>query len=160
MTVIITRFTKSKGILTKKISLNKDGTVHKDSSECRMSNGYGQRVQVDGIVGLAAEIATVKSNQAITLGPMLKHLPDKVRVTVKSKLNGSTAHDVIARSRTFIEYAQNQRSFMLLDHDAGDMPDEVADKVQAAGGFWVALVGAAPALRGVGRVERRSTSAG
>jgi hypothetical protein len=51
-------------------------------------------------------------------------------------------------------------AYALLDHDRKTMPDDVARKMDAAGGFWAAIVSVAPGLAGAARVTRQSTSAG
>jgi hypothetical protein len=52
----LTVFTKSDGPLTKHISLNGDGAVKSDGSECRMSRGRARRARLAGVHDLAKPI--------------------------------------------------------------------------------------------------------
>jgi hypothetical protein len=66
--------------------------------------------------------------------------------------------DIIARTGANITY--NGPAFVLLDFDSKGMPAAVAAELQRLGGFWPVLVTVLPALGGVARVTRRSTSSG
>jgi hypothetical protein len=44
----ITLFTKVDGVLTKRISLTKDGKPHSDGSACRMATGHARRLRLAG----------------------------------------------------------------------------------------------------------------
>jgi hypothetical protein len=153
-------FSKSDGPLTKRISLGPDGKVISDGSACVMSRGKARRVKLSSLQELADWIGSLAANQALTLGPLRPDLPDEVEVTTKSKLNGASRPDLIARAQDFIGFCPGKPAFMLLDHDTKGMTGEVRRRIAALGGFWPALTSVMPALKGVSRVVRRSTSAG
>jgi hypothetical protein len=157
----ITLFTKSDGPLTKLISLSADGSIKSDSGACLMARGDARRVHVANVKQLAALIEQVHPNQAIALGALRPGLPDEVEVVTKAKLLHAIAQpDVIARTGDAIVYREGQPAFALLDFDTKGMPPEVAAELEHLGGFWEALLSVLPILRVVGRVTRRSTSAG
>lgn len=156
----LTLFTKSNGPLTKRISLAEDGSVISDGSACIMPSGIARRVEIDDVEELESVIEEVRRNQAIALGALRADLPAKVKVVTKQKLSGTTEPDVIARTSEFIDYRSGQPALALLDFDTKGMPPAPVAEVERRGGFRSALVSALPALRGVARVTRRSTSAG
>ena len=150
-------FTKTKGPLTKRISLNEDGTLNSDGSACTMARGTARRVKLAGVAELAALIGQLHSSQAIALGALRADLPDEVTIVAKDKLNGT---DAIARTAANIQYRPGQPAFALLDFDQKGMPAAVSARLADLGGFWPALVSVMPALADVDRVTRGSTSAG
>jgi hypothetical protein len=152
-------FTKANGPLTKRITLNPDGTLHSDGSSCVMASGEARRVLLDGVSDLALLIDQVRSDQALGLGRLAPSLPDHVSVVAKRHLGTRPAQ--IARTRTYLVYADGQPAAMLFDHDAKSMPQAVRETVREAGGFLAALALVVPGLRdGIGLVSRLSTSAG
>ena len=153
----LTVFTKTKGPLTKRIALAKDGSIVSDGSACNMAHGRAYRKRIAGVEQLAELIEGLKSNQAIALGALRGDLPDDVEVTTKYKLNGDE-RDVIARTANDISYEKARPALVLFDLDTKGMPAEVAARL--AGGYWEALTTVAPALGAAARVIRRSTSAG
>lgn len=50
--ITLSVFSKTKGILTKRISLNDDGGLEKDASSCAMSHGSYQRQEVSDLGAL------------------------------------------------------------------------------------------------------------
>ena len=159
----ITALTKTGGPLTKRIALAQDGSLHSDGSACVMSRGSAQRARFDDLATFADRIGTLASHEAIALGVLRQGLPDNVQIDTKKKLeelNGSAAPDLIARTGDHIIYRPGQPALALIDIDTKGMPDAVADRIKAAGGFWSALVSVLPELETAGRVVRRSTSAG
>ena len=157
----ITTLTKTGGPLTKRISLASDGTLHSNGSACVMSAGSAQRAQFDDLASFAGFIARLAPHEAIALGALRDDLPDRVKITTKSALNG-THHrpDLIARSADHIIYRPGQPALALIDIDTKGMPDHVRDNIHAIGGYWAALLSVLPELATIGRVVRRSTSAG
>jgi hypothetical protein len=153
-----TIFTKANGPLTKHICLTADGSVKSDGSACVMSRGIAQRIQISNLQALASLIERMRSDQAIALGALRTDLPNKVQVVTKGQLNGQPG--VIARTGADIMFRNEKPALALLDFDLKGMPPEVAAEIQRRGGFWAALVSVLPALRSVGYVSRRSTSAG
>jgi hypothetical protein len=108
------------GLLSKRIFLE-DGEVVADGSECRMARGTAWRVKLNGVASLAELINTMRSDEALTLGRLRAGLPDQCRVIVKDKLNGALPPDVIARTTDFLQFADRQPAYMLIDHDTKHM---------------------------------------
>jgi hypothetical protein len=160
----ITAFSKSDGPLTKRISLAPDGSIRSDGSQCIMARGTAQRVVIAHMQELATLIGGLRSNQALGLGSLQAGLPDRVKITAKrflDKLNGAAERpDIIARTGGHIVFRPGQPALALLDFDSKGIPPDVATKLDQLGGFWKAIVTVCAELANVGRVVRRSTSAG
>ena len=159
----ITVLAKSNGPLTKRISLAPDGFIQSDGNQCIMAFGTARRVEIASVHDLAAVIASLQSNEALTLGQLRADLPEQVEIVTKSrldKLNGVARPEVIARTGDYIVFQPGRLTFALLDFDTKGMPPHVAAKLDALGDFWSAIVSVCPALANVARVTRRSTSAG
>ena len=156
----ITVLTKSGGPLTKRISLGADGAIKSDGSACVMASGEARRMPIANAEQLAALIGGLAPNQAITLGRLRPGLVDVVQIVTKSRLNGGTAPNVIARTADNIVFETSEPAWALLDYDRKGMPPDVMAKIERRGGFWGAIVDVVPALAKVARVERASTSAG
>jgi hypothetical protein len=157
----ITVFTKSGGLLTKRISLSGDDSIKSDSSDCRMARGDARRVRVANAKELATIIERIRSNQAIGLGTLRPDLPDEVEVVTKAKLANSVARTaLIARTGDNIIFRKDEPAFALLDFDTKGMPPGIAAEPKRRGGFLDAMKSVLPALGGVATVTRRSTSAG
>jgi Family of unknown function (DUF5906) len=153
----ITIFTRRGGKLSKRIKLGDDGRLV-ITPAAAMTSGSARRAPIADVRELAAVIERLDCDEAIALGALRTDLPDQVKVVIKDKLNGAAG--VIARTGDFIRYQQRRPAFVLLDFDLKGMPREVDARLDALGGFWEALVAVLPALRDVGHVIRRSTSAG
>jgi hypothetical protein len=154
----ITLFAKSSGPLTKRISLEADGSIRSDGSACVMARGLARRIHLTAASDLGALIERLKPNEAIALGALRAGLSDPVQVVTKQKLNG--APDAIARTGADIIYRKGQAALALLDFDTKGMPRDVTTAMARHGGYWSALVAVLPALQTAARVMRRSTSAG
>jgi putative DNA primase/helicase len=151
------------GSLSKRISLRPDGSVNSDASPCRMTNGEAWRVHHAGLAGFADHLDRFQSSEALVLGSLVAGLPDRVEIRTKAaleRLNGHIAPGIIARTQGAIVFNAGTPALLLLDFDTGGMPDEVRDEIARRGGFWSTLVSVLPALAGVGRVVRPSTSFG
>ena len=61
----LTVFKKTRGILTKRISLLKSGKISADGSECRMGEGRAYRTKLDSIDALATLIEKMPANEAL-----------------------------------------------------------------------------------------------
>jgi hypothetical protein len=153
-------FTKSGGPLTKRISLNDDGSTKSDGSGCLMPRGTAARTPIIDIAELGGMISALRPNQAIALGALRSDLPDQVRVVTKRELSGHAATDVIARTADSIHYRAGQPGFGLFDYDTKGMPADVEARLKAHGKYWTALCQVLPGLSGASYVRRRSTSAG
>lgn len=171
----ITGLAKADGLLTKRITLAPDGSLHSDGSACVMSEGRAGRVAFDNLEAFADCIASLAPNEAIALGRLRDGLPNQVEIVTKDRLealkqgkatsarlslSGSVRPDVIARTGDYISYRPEKPALALIDVDTKGLPSTVKDKIGAIGGFWPALVSVLPELESTGRVMRRSTSAG
>ena len=158
--VEITVFRKKDGVLSKRISLDKEGNVKSDGSECRMAEGSARRVKLKSVDALADLIEQMPSEEALALGQLRTELPEKVKVILARDLNGKIPADVIARTTEYLRFEPGGPAYMLLDHDLKGQPREVADKLKELGGFWKAVIRVVPEIAKAARVTRRSTSAG
>jgi hypothetical protein len=153
-------FTKANGPLTKRISLV-DGKVVSDGSPCRMGRGRARRVRLAGLEDLKALIDKgLASNEAPALGALRADLGDEVEIATKKELANAPRNGAIARTAANIRYVEDRPALGLFDYDTKGMPDEIAAKIEALGGFWKALVFVLPPLAATGYVIRRSTSSG
>lgn len=142
----ITVFSKDSGLLTKRITLNDDGSLSIDGSACKMSRGSVRTEKFDGLQGLADLICSLKQNEALALANTPRQ---PGRVVAKDLLVAGM--NAVARSNQEFRYAQAP-GVALLDADrpkdgtrAPDL-DEVMPKVL-------------PAWDGLGMVVTASTSA-
>jgi hypothetical protein len=156
----ITLITKrdTPALMSKRISLDGEGNVKSDGSECRMISGTAARALVATASALAQIIANCRSNQAIALGALKAELLASVAVTIPNRLDMHPG--AITRSRSYIDYRPGVPAWCLIDFDTKGMPDEVKTKIDAAGGMWNALLTVAPEFANAARVSRASTSAG
>jgi hypothetical protein len=158
----ITKFSRSDGPLTKRISLGPDGSVRSDSSRCTMAHGAAQRVAIADMRELASLIGILRSHEAPALGSLQADLPDRVDIATKrilEKLNGSAAPHIIARTGDHFVLRPGRPALALLDFDAKGMPPHMAVKLDELGGFWSGIVSVCPVLAKVARLVRCSTRA-
>ena len=153
----VTVFDKTGGILTKRISLSKDGTLIKDGSACSMKSGTAKRVPITDVHDYAKLIERLKPYQALALGVIREGFDGGVNVVVKKKLNGQA--NTIARSGDYIVFRPKQPALALLDYDSEGASEKIKKRVREEG-FWEVLCSVQPALEGTGRVVRYSTSSG
>jgi hypothetical protein len=157
----ITVFRKSNGVLSKRISLNRNGKAKADGSACRMVEGTAVRqVLKDGVESLADLIDDLGSDEALALGRLRPGLSDKLKVIRKRKLNKQTPRDTVARTGEYLIFPPGKPAVMLLDHDCKNMPGEIATKLSGAGGFWSVLTSVIPEFADAECLHRRSTSSG
>jgi hypothetical protein len=145
-------------LMSKRISLDGDGKLKSDGSECLMTTGTAARAFAGSASALACLVADCHSNQAIALGALKADLPESVTVTIPNRLDKHPG--AITRSRNWIDYRPGVPAWCLIDFDTKGMPKEVSDRIDAAGGMWQALLTVAPELVSAARVSRASTSAG
>jgi hypothetical protein len=158
----LTRLEKDGGPLTKRISLDANGKLHSDSSDCRMVHGWAERLPLADMGDLGAVIGPMPSNQAIALDTLNPRLPDRCEILTKpqlAKLNGASTH-IICRSRDNIDFVPGARAVALLDFDSKQMPPAVRQRFNGLGGFLPALTTSIPNLAHIGMVLRASTSSG
>jgi hypothetical protein len=141
----ITLFAKFSGPLTKRISLEPDGSIRSDGSACLMARGSACRIHLTAASDLGTLIERLKPNEAIALGALRDGLSDPVQVVTKHKLNG--AANVIARTGADIIYRKGQPALALLDFDSKGMPRDVTTAMVQHGGYWPALAAVLPALQ-------------
>ncbi|WP_407120060.1 hypothetical protein [Bradyrhizobium sp. STM 3561] len=145
-------------LMSKRLSLNDDGSLNSDGSKCWMSKGIAARALAATAAMLARIIVACRSNQAIALGSMAKNIAAPVHIVTKDRINENPG--CIARTRDFINYRSGVPSWVLIDFDTKGMPPEVKVKIDASGGMWECLLKIAPGLARAARVSRSSTSAG
>jgi hypothetical protein len=127
----ITLITKrdTPALMSKRISLDGEGNVKSDGSECRMISGTAARALVATASALAQIIANCRSNQAIALGALKVELLASVAVTIPNRLDMHPG--AITRSRSYIDYRPGVPAWCLIDFDTKGMPDEVKTKIEA-----------------------------
>jgi hypothetical protein len=156
----LTVFAKCGGPLTKRISLNPDGSLVSDGSACVMSAGTAQRFEF-GDIGLLAElIEQLTARHAIALGALRNDVLTPADVVTKHKVNGAGRPDIIARTNEYLVYHKDKPAITLIDFDAKGIPIEVRDEIDEVGDPWPALTMVMPALGGTAHLIRSSTSAG
>ena len=154
----ITLFSKLHGPLTKRISLEADGSLRSDGSACVMAHGAAGRAHIASVSEFGGLIERLRPNEAIALGALRAGLAEQVQVVTKQKLMG--APNAIARTGADILYRKGTLALALLDFDTKGMPADVVAALRRHGGYWPALLAVLPDLQTVARVTRRSTSAG
>ncbi len=153
-------FAKTDGPLTKRIRLDDTGAVKSDGSACVMTTGEAWRTPIKGVGNLGELIGGMGANQAIALGSLRPGLPHRVQIRTRRALNGDPRPDAIARTAQNILFRTGEPGFALIDYDSKGMTPEVAERLDREGGFWPALMTILPALKGIARLRRASTSAG
>jgi hypothetical protein len=157
----LTAIAKVDGFLSKALYLDGEGRLCSDSSECVMQAGLAKRIFPNSMAALADDINQMQPEHAWTLGSLAEGVPDLCEVTTCRRLNGSERPpNLIVRTRDFFSFRAGAPALALLDHDGKGMPAEVKAWLEAAGGFWPAILGIIPQLARTARVTRASTSAG
>jgi hypothetical protein len=152
------------GLLSKRIAPDPAGEPVSDGSACAMSAGKARRATASGanatgaMQGLADALNGLAPSQALALGSLRSDLPDAVAITITGKED--EARGLVSRTRRYFDYAPGAPALLLLDFDRKGLPAAVAQRIEAAGGFWAALCEVCPALADAASVERPSTSAG
>src|SRR6266404_827371 len=145
-------------LMSKRIFFDEGGNLQSDASECRMVHGTAARALAATATDLAKIIASCGSDQAIVLGSLKDEFADCVEVTVPNKLDRHPG--AITRSRNFVDYRPGSPAWALIDFDTKGIPEDVAARIESAGGMWGALLAVAPELAAGARVSRVSTTAG
>ncbi|MCI5209017.1 MAG: hypothetical protein D3910_09515, partial [Candidatus Electrothrix sp. ATG2] len=118
--VSFTLMSKAEGILTKRVKLN-NGSVEKDSSECRMSRGQAETVRMEP-EKFGPFLQGLQSNQALVHGVSAF---DKAGIVsgkrLKTKPGESPQADeqglpIISRTKDFFHYPDGP-GLLMLDHD-------------------------------------------
>lgn len=164
VTATVTVYTKSNGILSKRISMGADGKPFPDGSECRMARGTAVNTAVASVREFADLINGMKPEQALSLGRIITGVgaaePYKSVYCVARGMLNSNDPATIARTQDFIRYVAGEPGFMLIDFDQKGMPPEVRARLATMGGVWPAILNVCPALAGAACAGRHSTSSG
>jgi hypothetical protein len=157
----ITIFTKSGGVLSKRIHLV-DGEISNDSSACAMGSGAARRVQINlnHIATLADLINGLGPREAYALGRLKEDLPDHVRIVVADKLADLRGKPgVAARTKEHLVFVEGAAAVCLLDVDVKGVNEDARRRIKERG-VWAALCDVVPPLANAARVIRHSTSHG
>jgi len=154
----ITRVRKANnGLLCKRIALDADGRPSSDGSPCRMWAGTATRVEITDACGLADLITGLDSAEALILGD---HVAEEATIRLAEDSEANTVRGLFGRTLSTFRFRPGEPAVCLLDFDRKGMPQAVADRLDAVGGFEGAIAELLPDLSGYARVIRASTSAG
>jgi hypothetical protein len=158
MTIEVTLFRKDGGGILSKVIRLVNGEVVADKAACAMVHGYAERRHLNGLVSFARLLDRFPPHECLTLGALIDSLPDRVPIVTKREVvPGSGA---VARTAQNIRYRKGRGAAVLIDFDSKGMPACVAERIEALGGVWGALVSICPELADAAHVIRRSTSSG
>lgn len=157
--VELVQFIKDRGPLTKRLSLDADGKLTADSSQCHMTRGVMARLPLNDWRDFADTLEQTPRNVAYALGRLREDLPDNVPLVVSGGQSADLAEGA-PRSKETISYREEQPGLVLLDFDVKGMPAAVRAKLDALGGFLKALEHICPGLTAAGYIRRLSTSSG
>ena len=76
-------------VMSKRIFLDEHGTLKSDGSQCLMVEGIATRAPAETASALAMHIMSCGSDQAIALGALNAELPNRVTITVPSKMKAN-----------------------------------------------------------------------
>ena len=158
----ITVFVKFGGHLSKEITLDDDGSLHKDSSQCVMSEGHAYRHALfrdsDPSIALAKLLSTLKPEHAIALGCLPTVVGDVIGIVAKG-MERLLPAGPITRSARNITYMPDVRAFMLGDVDTKGAPAALKGRL-VNGEIEAIIAEVLPEISTTSRVLRASTSAG
>ena len=158
--VVVTKFAKGNGSLTKHIELV-NGKIANDSSNCFMTSGAAWLVELDGARAIAAFINNHGPNEAYALGRIKDGHPARVSVVTAAKLNEAKGNpSVIARTKNYLVFAEGEPGLALLDIDLKGISEAAKVRIKERDGVWGVLCEVLPPLGSVARVVRPSTSHG
>ena len=157
-TIELTVFSKTGGPLTKRVTLTADGKIASDGIACYMARGRAKRVRIGGVGELAALIERSDLKQAIALGSLRDGLPDEVRIVTKAAIARAPRQRCRRPDRR--EPRLSARTVCAGAVRFRQQRNDAVGVLDAAGGFWPALVSVLPALATAGHLVRLSTSAG
>lgn len=110
-------FTKTQGILTKRLNLNDNGSLHKDSGACAMSEGHYQRVTANGLEAVGSLLDGLTSNQTVAYG--IAHVESAPITTKNRPITGA-----ITRTKDVFSYPDT--GVMMLDYDPAPNADPLS----------------------------------
>jgi virulence-associated protein E len=102
----------------------------------------------------------MKPIECLSLCPLRADLGDEVKIATTDDLKKNPQSTAVARTAENLTYRAGEPAFALFDFDTKEMPDAVARRIEAAGGYWGALVSILPGLAGAAHAIRPSTSSG
>jgi hypothetical protein len=154
-----TLVTNNVGRLSKAYFDDGNGGFRKDA-EPPLSAAYTRRVHVAageaGLEAFAAVLDGLNTSQAIILGD--HDGSDKMHLVSKKRLHENPG--ALTRTADVFRYRAGQPAFVGLDHDAKDLPTELREAINAAGGLVAVLDRVAPGMAAAGHVLRASVSTG
>ncbi|BCL59468.1 hypothetical protein DGMP_01610 [Desulfomarina profundi] len=121
--VSFTKFTKKDGNLTKTISLDENGTIEKDSSECYLSEGIAETVTTK-FKDLPKYINRLEQNQAISIGISSKN---KTKICSRRQIDRLSEKVYITRTLDNFCFPERKQGLILLDCDSDIPVDEVLE---------------------------------
>ncbi len=151
----ITRVVSQKP-LTKAYGVAADGAFEKGDAP-GLSRATVERVPASRAASLGSLLAATKSNEAFVLGSCQKP-GDRHPLVVKEALSDNP--DAVARTDEFFAYRPGSPAWLGLDLDVGQSPDDLRDRVEAAGGYRRVLGTVIPGLDQLDLVARPSSSSG
>ena len=129
----ITKFTKDKGPLTKRISLGADGKLVNDSGQCRMARGTAERLPLSDWRQfadiLSRDAAQYRLRRSVAYARIF---PIGVKIVVLGDQSADLAEGA-ARSKDNIRYEPGRPGLALLDHDTKGMPTAVRAMIDEHG---------------------------
>ena len=156
--VRITRARKAgNGLLSKRIALGADGRPASDGSPCRMWAGTATRVEINRRCRARRSDQRMDSSEALILGD---HVAECATIRLVKDREADPAQGLYGRTLSTFRFRPGEPAAVLLDFDRKGMPQAVADRLDAVGGFAGAIAALLPDLSGYARVIRASTSAG
>ena len=123
-----------------------------------MTRGTARRVRIESAADLAQMINGCTPRNAYTGGRLRDGLPDQVEIVIAAK-EGSDPR-VVARTKQNFIFAEGEPGVGLFDFDPKGCPDDVRQRIAAAGGPEGALAEVLPAIEHAACVTRASTSSG
>ena len=123
-------FSKTKGILTKRISLNDEGELEKDVSSCAMSHGSYQRQEVSDLGALNVLLDNLDPNQAVAYG-----IANSEQAVIVSKNNASRKPAALTRTKDNFRFPSP--ALFMIDYDPvlgspALSPDDLHDLITEA----------------------------
>ena len=151
--IALTEITKENGILTKKISKNKDGKVFKDSSDCVLIRGTGE-VKTIFFSELPGLLSSLDKDKAIVHGIPKNEQLIKFQVFSDrqySRLEDTT--EIITRTKKHFQFSTQTNHLLMFDYDpAEETPPLTLEQLTQA------INGILPGFDNAAKVITHSTS--
>jgi hypothetical protein len=160
--ITISVFTKDGGPLTKHISLDDDGQLKSDGSECRMAKGSVRLAHLTSMDALAALLGSLQQNEAIALGTVQTDRLSQAgtaSVLCARDLPLDASQGLIARTLDHMSFRAGTPALLLVDYDSKGLADDLRLQIREVG-FSGVLAEVIPALANTSSLWRPSTSSG